>query len=366
MDEDTFKVLVEKLTPYLKKKTTMMREPILVEEKLALTLRFLATGESYASLSFLFRIHHSTISKFIPLVCWYIYVIFKKEYCSITQTEQEWTKLADESFDRWQFPNGLVAIDGKHIALKSPDNSGSEFYNYKSFFSVVFLALVSHDYRFMAYDIGCQGKISDGGVWANSAFFKKLKKGELNLPGPRELPKSSDPSWEPFQEEEKVPFVIVGDSAFPLTEHMMKPYPERSARVNDQHRIFNYRLSRFRRISENAFGIWANRFRIFHTTINLDPDTVCLLVHASVVLHNMLCTKSRATYLPPGFVDTVNEDGSIVEGEWRRDACSTAMKPLRPQSVGNNRKKTAEEIRETFARYFVGPGALDWQWYNLI
>ena len=359
-------MLLEKLTPYLQKRSTNMRTPIRVEEKLAVTIRFLATGETYSSLSFLFRIHRSTISKFVPEVCWYIYMLFREEFCSIPKTAEEWTTLADEGYARWQFPNTLAAIDGKHVALNCPDDTGSEFHNYKSFFSVVFLALVTHDYRFLAYDVGCQGKISDGGVWANSVFFKKLKKGELNIPEPRELPKSSDPAWESFLDEGKIPFVIVGDSAFPLTDHMMKPFSEKNARADETHQIFNYRLSRFRRTSENAFGIWANRFRVFHTTIDLDPDRVCLLVHASVVLHNMLCLKSQETYVPAGFADRVEEDGSIVEGEWRNDSSATALRPLRPQSVGNNRKKTAGEIRETFARWFVGSGAVEWQWKKLV
>lgn len=359
-------MLVERLTPHLQKKTTLMRRPIQVEEKIAVTLRFLATGETFSSLGFLFRIHRTTISAFVPRVCWCIFVLFREEYCSIPKTAEEWTKLSNETYNRWQFPNALAAIDGKHIALNCPDESGSEFHNYKTFFSVVFLALVTHDYRFLAYDVGCQGRISDGGVWANSHFFKKLKRGELNIPEPRELPQSSDPAWQPFSDEGTVPFVIVGDSAFPLTEHMMKPFPEKDARADDTHRIFNYRLSRFRRISENAFGIWANRFRIFHTTIDLNPDKVCLLVQASVVLHNMLCTKSRDTYLPVGYADSVNADGSINDGEWRNDNSTSTLRPLRPQSVGNNRKKTANEIRETLARYFVGPGAVEWQWNNLI
>ena len=100
--------------------------------------------------------------------------------------------------------------------------------------------------------------------------------------------------------------------------------------------------------------------------IDLDPDNTCLLVHASVVLHNMLCLKSRETYLPHGFADRVEADGNIVDGEWRNESSSSTLRPLRPQSVGNNRKKTAREIRETFTRYFVGPGVLDWQWKKLV
>ena len=359
-------MLVEQLTPYLRKKTTTMREPISVEEKLAVTLRFLATGESYMSLSFLFRIHSTTISRFVPIVCYYIYEVLKKDYCSIPKSEEEWLQLSNESYNRWQFPNSLLAIDGKHIAINNPEDGGSEFRNYKSFFSIVFLALVSHDYRFVAFDVGCQGRISDGGVWAHSTFYQKLRKGELNLPPPRMLPRTTDPAWMPLQDDTEVPFLIVGDSAFPLTENLMKPYPDKSSKSDDGQCIFNYRLSRFRRVSENAFGIWSNRFRVFHTTINLEPEVVSLLVKASIALHNMLCTISRDTYAPAPFVDHVAPDGRMIDGTWRQEELPAGMRPLPPKSTANKAKTGAVEIRETLKNYFIGPGAVEWQWAKLV
>ena len=52
---------LEKLTPHIKKQTTFMREPLEVGLKLAATLRFLATGNSYHSLQYSFRVEATTI-----------------------------------------------------------------------------------------------------------------------------------------------------------------------------------------------------------------------------------------------------------------------------------------------------------------
>ena len=64
MNPETFHELLEKVRPFIEKKTTNMRKPISAEEKLAATLLYLATGENFKSLSFLFHIHATNISNF--------------------------------------------------------------------------------------------------------------------------------------------------------------------------------------------------------------------------------------------------------------------------------------------------------------
>ena len=81
MNLEIFHELLEKVCPSIKKKTTNMRKLISAEENLVVTLRYLATGENFKSLSFLFRIHDTTISNFVPITCWFIYCVLKEGYC---------------------------------------------------------------------------------------------------------------------------------------------------------------------------------------------------------------------------------------------------------------------------------------------
>lgn len=62
----------------------------------------------------------------------------------------------------------------KHVMLQAPWNSGTDYYNNKQFFSVVMFALVDADYNFIYVDVGCQGRISDGGVFKNTTENWKL------------------------------------------------------------------------------------------------------------------------------------------------------------------------------------------------
>lgn len=85
-----------------------------------------------------------------------------------------------------------------------------------------------------------------------------------------------------------LPHVILGDEAFSLNEHMMKPFCKNQALKDSKKRNFNYRLSRARRVSENAFGILCTTFRIFFTPIHIKPETVDLIITVCCYLHNML------------------------------------------------------------------------------
>ena len=319
------------MKPRITKQSTRFRVPIPPEERLAVTLRYLATGEFYESLMYQFRIHNTTISKIIQEVCQAIYKVLQPIYMRLPTNEEEWLEIAEKTYQRWNYPNCFGAADGKHIAIVKPKHSGSDFYNYKGFYSIVLMALVDYDYKFLAIDVGVQGRISDGGVFKNSALYRALENNTLQLPSPRPLPLLND-SFYNYQDDTPLPFVFVGDDAFQLTKYCMKPYGRKN--ITDDQRIFDYRLSRKRRVTENAFGIWVNRFRVFSVRNNLKVQNVSPVVLASVVLHNMLREKSVETYTPTGFVDEIDSNGFIREGTWRDEPGSELLCPL--QLAKNN------------------------------
>ena len=112
-------------------------------------------------------------------------------------------------------------------------------------------------------DIGDYGSNSDGGIFKNSKFGQAFMNNELGIPHPKSLP-----NW---PEGGVLSHCIVADEAFPLRCDLMRPYPRTNNRqtLQEDQKIFNYRLSRARRIVENAFGILAQRWRIFNRRINL-------------------------------------------------------------------------------------------------
>lgn len=73
-------------------------------------------------------------------------------------TEEKWSNIAEGFFEKWQFPNCIGAVDGKHVKIKAPFRSGSNYFCYKKHFSLVLMAACDGDYRFVWVDIGQYGK----------------------------------------------------------------------------------------------------------------------------------------------------------------------------------------------------------------
>ena len=152
MTPEFFEMIKTRLEPHLARQATNYRAPISVGEKLALTIRYLATGKSYTSLFCQFG--RSTIYKFLPQVCRAIQDEFTREYLRCPTTPDEWKELEREFRIRWKVPHVLGALDGKHV---KPNNSGALYHNFKGFFSIVILALDDGQYIFRLVDVGTAG-----------------------------------------------------------------------------------------------------------------------------------------------------------------------------------------------------------------
>ena len=138
--------------------------------------------------------------------------------------------------------------------------------------------------------------MNDSGIWNKSSLSHAIENRKIGLPEPRALP----------YRLEKIPFVILGDDAFALKNYMKKPFLQHNLTI--EKRIYNYRHSRARRISENVFGILANRWRVFHTTMHLSPERATSVTLSALILHNyLLKSPSKSLYCTPGLIDQEDE-----------------------------------------------------------
>ncbi|KAL2095653.1 hypothetical protein ACEWY4_007801 [Coilia grayii] len=184
MTTDQMEQLLLHIGPDPTRHTTAYRKPIEAKQRLAVTLRFLATGDSFSSLAFSYRMGESAVALCVEETCKAVVRRLLSSQMPEPKT-QDWLAMADRFESRWSFPNSIGAIDGKHVCIQAPPNSGSLYFNYKKTFSVVLLALVDANYRFRIIHVGEYGRTSDGGVYRNSALARGMELQTLGVPEDR-------------------------------------------------------------------------------------------------------------------------------------------------------------------------------------
>ena len=144
----------------------VFRQPLEPVLKLASTLRHMATGATFRELMYSFWVADNTISKFIPTVLEAIVDTIQAEVMPPLIAPDEYTSTRFNT--KWNVPHACGALDGKHIPIKAPPNSGSLYHNYKGFFSMILLALADADYKFIWVSVAEYGTASDCQVFNES------------------------------------------------------------------------------------------------------------------------------------------------------------------------------------------------------
>lgn len=279
-----------------------------------------------------YRMGVSTISGIISEVCDAIWFSFQ-EKCFAQLTTDFLLEISQGFERRANFPHCIGAIDGKHIRVIKPIDSGSMFYNYKHFFSILLLAICDSDYKFTYINVGAPGKESDSTTFKQTKLHQLLQNNKIKLPQP--CPLSTE-------RPNKAPYVLIGDEGFGLSSFLLRPYGGNFLSV--EKKVFNYRLTRARRYIECCFGILSNKWRIFHRPLNIRSDLAERIIKTCCLLHNFV--RQRDGYR---FEETLTINGL------------TDVMPKDNTQPGNSTKC----MRTLFMDYFNNEGAISWQWNKI-
>ncbi|KAK3919743.1 Putative nuclease [Frankliniella fusca] len=318
MTPSAFDRLLSMVSPWLKKYSR--RESICPGERLAITLRYLASGNSHVSLMYLFRVSAQCIGKIVLETSTVLY--------------RELKGLA--------FP---------HCA--------SRYFNYKGFHSMILMAKADAKLKFISVDFGGSGRRGDANVFNHSALGRKMANNEISAPPPSDVNGIN------------LPYVFVGDAAFQGIRGILTPFPGKF--LPPEENLFNYRLSRARRIIENAFGVLCARFRILRTSPTLVKSIVmcCLALHNFHLMHEESIPPRRRKYKGYGYEDYVREDGTYIFGRWRQESKEKEFKIFEnlKRKVSNKDPSartqfSSDEVMENFLQYFV-ENPVSWQWTRI-
>lgn len=217
----------------------------------------------------------------------------------------------------------LLFLDGCHIEVSPPLEHAVDYYNYKGWYSVILLAAVDYRYRFTYINIGATGRNNDSYVYENSQLKNQhdtndiFKVNSVVMNGNR------------------IPVMLLGDSAFRLSNYLMKPYPF-SLELAPHKQHFNYMLSKTRRCVENSFGQLKARFRRVGKGLETSIDNSKLIIRACCILHN-IC----------------NEKNDKFWTVWLDELAKYQKEqPSHTTTIGNS-NLTPNEIRDTLAEYLL-------------
>lgn len=157
-----------------------------------------------------------------------------------------------------------------------------------------------------------------------------------------------------------MPYVLVGDEAFHLTDFLLRPYPGKGGLTHEKN-IYNYRLSRARRTIENTFGILVSQWRILKKPIDATIKNTMQIVQAIICIHNWLRKQDldKNEYISADMIDC-DEPNGFIPGNWRK-MDNSALRDLGNCGT-NNSSRAAMNIRNEFCDYFNGEGAIPWQY----
>ena len=146
-----------------------MRESISTSERLAVALRYCVTGNVQRKIAANYGISRSTTCKIIIETRDAIWtVLMRGGFLTCLSTEEEWKEISQSFENKWNFPHAIGALDGKHIVMLVPHNTGAGYFNYKKTPSVVLLVICNANYEFILFDIGDSCRQGNGSAYANS------------------------------------------------------------------------------------------------------------------------------------------------------------------------------------------------------
>ncbi|XP_037935213.1 protein ANTAGONIST OF LIKE HETEROCHROMATIN PROTEIN 1-like [Teleopsis dalmanni] len=343
MSKQIYALLLKQIAPSV----TKPGQQINADERLSLTLSHLAHGDPIQSLALSYKLGKTTVRNIVLEMCDVIWQTLSPRYLR-KPTDEQYRHIATDFWQIWNMPNCVGAIDGKHVAIKSPQRSDSQFN------SIVLLAACDAMYCFTTASVGAyeSESQSDRGIFRVTSFGKNLAEDKLTLPRSIPLPLTSQP----------FPHYFIADCAFPLKNNLMKPFPGDGDDTNRTQKVFNYRLSRTRRVIENAFGILTARWRVMRTSMEFNPENVEKIVLACLVLHNfVMLNDTQRWYCPQNFTDIEMEDNSVVRGEWYNELIPAGGPLPSVTSFVRRGPDNAYNLRMYLANYFVNEGAIPFQ-----
>ncbi|KAK7168095.1 hypothetical protein R3I94_002217 [Phoxinus phoxinus] len=255
----------------------------------------LSNQESYRGVADRFNITKSTVSTHLHDFCSLV-ITHLSHYISWPRGQA--LHISQSEFEKAGFPKTVCAVDGCHIPIVKPHCENPVAYiNRKQFYSVILTGFCDSQRRF------CHVSVGHPGSWHDSRAFRLSEVGRLLEEDPHSLVPEG--------------MHIIGDSAYPLSLQLIKPYRD-NGHLTVRQRHFNRKLNSARVVIEHAFGILKSKFRRLRCLHMKKVKNISSAVTACCILHN-ICLKSNDQIDEDQQADVMEDDPYPPEAHIHND-----------------------------------------------
>ncbi|XP_025031349.1 uncharacterized protein LOC103055168, partial [Python bivittatus] len=305
MTRGTLFEIADRLRPQLQRQNTSLRQAVPVEERVGITVWWLATQASYREVAHRFGLGRTTVGSIVVEVCLAIeHVLLKSEVCL-----GDHQKIMD-GFQGMGFPHCVGAVDGCYIAIGPPFTQREEDFR-KSCSSMLLQGAVDHTGRFINIEVGYSGNHPNTFAFENSALCSAMDAGQFVPGNPTVTSRGIT-----------IPPVILGGNAYPPRRWLMKPF---AGAPGPREAAYNHVFNQCRKVVEGAFGRLRARWRCLSGRLPVAEENVVCVIASCAVLHNICESKghgmtlSTETVAPTGLFSQISppsqqqgaEDGAV-------------------------------------------------------
>uniref|UniRef100_A0A665V5H6 Uncharacterized protein n=1 Tax=Echeneis naucrates TaxID=173247 RepID=A0A665V5H6_ECHNA len=287
MSQETFFYLCDKLRPRLARQDTSFRLALPVEKRVAVALWRLASNIEYRTISSLFGVGKSTVCRCVRDMCHAIVALLSSVYLR-PPSEQELEDSAQVFLSHLGFPHCVAAIATLHTAIITPSNNTSDYANPAGWLSVLSQVAVSGQGLFWDVCASFPGGTDPADILQNSSLWATAAEGGLS------------PALLPVFMGKPLRYVLLGETCYPLQNWLMRAYPEEKGKrgshtvLTEPQRLFNQRLTRALRVSEEALLRLRARWQCLSKRNDCGLDVVPTMILACCILHNMCESRDDA------------------------------------------------------------------------
>jgi hypothetical protein len=293
-------------------------------ERMAIFLSFLATGETYSSISTTYDVSPATVINCVKEGV----ELFRQHLVPAEIKVPSGAELQQVMVDfeaLCSMPQCCGAIDGTFMKINKPVKDGDAFYCYKKYPAIIIFACVDARGRFTYVNTGAPGSMGDAAVWNRSTLKYKLHNNLWLCANPKRV---NGVPIHPY---------LVADTAFALSSRVMKCWEGVDVGHGPKYN-FNYAVIRTRRVVEQAFGRLKGRFHIVQRCTSRDDCFAANIAMVCCALHNMIERLES---------DTFDEAWAPVDEDGVRDVPLTSGDPARAFDT----TVAAADVRQALTRW---------------